>query len=735
MGDSIDNGGSRFLNPWFLHFQKLGLELKCPLCLNLLAKPMLLSCNHIFCNSCIPCSAQLNSECPVCKALYFNKDLRTAPFMDNLVTIYRGLEATFCANLFQRVPSDSRRVLEQFQASLYTGNGSKEPSDIVQRDKSGSGQLIFPLLANKQDQIPLNLNSSVENGFGLNENFEKYSTPIEGKGGREGVKFNDGLGMNPPPLSSQREPESLEEQKVGEIEMNQVSQSLPDTPPSFGDTKGSDDESFYWGSVHSLENPLINRASNKHSESRTRQLRHDSSASETEDGYSRDIKRQKKLTYGPSGLRIERHGCIPPVSHSEILMIPNSELELESRVTPVAAQQPLVLDASHMSSSICAFCQSPAISKNTGPILHYANGKMVVGDEASRSNVIHVHRLCVDWAPQVYFVNDTVKNLKAEVARGLKIKCGKCGRKGAALGCYAKSCRKSYHVPCAVEMSDCRWDHENFLMLCPAHTSIKFPNEKSRSGKHVFKDNLVPNQRAPPQPILWVAPRDGAKEWVICGSALSTEEKVLVLKFASMCGATVTKYWKPNVTHVIAATDAQGACTRTLKVLMAILNGRWILKIGWVKACMEAMHPVDEEPYEVDLDNHGSCNGPKTGRLMGLDNAPKLFNGLKFYFVGDFVPGYMEDLQNLVTTAGGTVLKSKEEVVAQSCDDQVVLSRILVVYNLDSPQGCKVGEEVDILWKRLTEAQDVAADLGCQVIGHTWLLESIAACNLQPLVN
>ena len=55
--------------------------------------------------------------------------------------------------------------------------------------------------------------------------------------------------------------------------------------------------------------------------------------------------------------------------------------------------------------------------------------------------------------------------------------------------------------------------------------------------------------------------------------------QILLVKFASMCGATVTKFWKPNVTHVIAATDAQGACTRTLKVLMAILNGRWILKI------------------------------------------------------------------------------------------------------------------------------------------------------------
>ncbi|KAG6678541.1 hypothetical protein I3842_14G086100 [Carya illinoinensis] len=76
-----------------------------------------------------------------------------------------------------------------------------------------------------------------------------------------------------------------------------------------------------------------------------------------------------------------------------------------------------------------------------------------------------------------------------------------------------------------------------------------------------------------------------------------------------------------QMSHVIAATDAQGACTRTLKVHMATLNCRWILKIGWVKACIEAIHPVHEEPDEVDLNNHGSCNGPKTGWLMGLDNV------------------------------------------------------------------------------------------------------------------
>lgn len=40
-----------------------------------------------------------------------------------------------------------------------------------------------------------------------------------------------------------------------------------------------------------------------------------------------------------------------------------------------------------------------------------------------------------------------------------------------------------------------------------------------------------------------------------------------------------------------------------------------------IKACMKAIHPVNEEPYEVILDNHGCSDGPKTGRLRALDNV------------------------------------------------------------------------------------------------------------------
>lgn len=112
---------------------------------------------------------------------------------------------------------------------------------------------------------------------------------------------------------------------------------------------------------------------------------------------------------------------------------------------------------------------------------------------------------------------------------------------------------------------------------------------------------------------------------------------------------------------------------------------------------------------------------------------PKLFNGLSFYFAGDFVLDRQEDLEDLIIAAGGTVFDSTEEALEQSSLGQAA-SRTLVVYNLDPQEGCKLGEEVSILWQRSNDAQDIAAKIGSQIVGHTWLLESIARCELQPLV-
>lgn len=68
-------------------------------------------------------------------------------------------------------------------------------------------------------------------------------------------------------------------------------------------------------------------------------------------------------------------------------------------------------------------------------------------------------------APNVYFEDDTAINLEAELTRSKKITCCCCGLKGAALGCYEKSCRKSFHVTCAKMIPQCRWDTVKFIIL------------------------------------------------------------------------------------------------------------------------------------------------------------------------------------------------------------------------------------------------------------------------------
>lgn len=111
--------------------------------------------------------------------------------------------------------------------------------------------------------------------------------------------------------------------------------------------------------------------------------------------------------------------------------------------------------------------------------------------------------------------------------------------------------------------------------------------------------------------------------------------------------------------------------------------------------------------------------------------APKLFEGLSFYFNGDFVAAYKSDLLDLVKVGGGAIIESMEHAVAekQSLED---ISTTIVVYNHDNPQGCSATEAAYILSKREADAEDVAKNIDAQFVPHTWILESIAACQILP---
>ncbi|KAJ8535680.1 hypothetical protein K7X08_023400 [Anisodus acutangulus] len=104
----------------------------------------------------------------------------------------------------------------------------------------------------------------------------------------------------------------------------------------------------------------------------------------------------------------------------------------------------------------------------------------------------------------------------------------------------------------------------------------------------------------------------------------------------------------------------------------------------------------------------------------------------KFYLSGDYVPAYKNDLLDLVEKAGGSIVHTMEQLICQTGAAQATNSACLVVYNSDPPHGCAFGEESNILLQRLAKGEELAKPIGCQVIQHTWILESIATCELVP---
>uniref|UniRef100_J3M8A4 PHD-type domain-containing protein n=2 Tax=Oryza brachyantha TaxID=4533 RepID=J3M8A4_ORYBR len=129
----------------------------------------------------------------------------------------------------------------------------------------------------------------------------------------------------------------------------------------------------------------------------------------------------------------------------------------------------------------CIFCHSFRTSQFHGPMVHYRKGKLVSSDNDSPSDIIYVHKKCMEWAPRVYYKGDTVVNMEMEISRASKLKCTRCRHPGAALGCYYKHCNRSYHVPCAVMTLDCRWDVDNCFVMCPEHASEALPCDKVSS--------------------------------------------------------------------------------------------------------------------------------------------------------------------------------------------------------------------------------------------------------------
>ncbi|XP_037706057.1 BRCA1-associated RING domain protein 1 isoform X2 [Choloepus didactylus] len=136
---------------------------------------------------------------------------------------------------------------------------------------------------------------------------------------------------------------------------------------------------------------------------------------------------------------------------------------------------------------------------------------------------------------------------------------------------------------------------------------------------------------------------------VLIGSGLSSEQQKMLSELAAILKAKKCAEFDSTVTHVIVPGDTVQS---TLKCMLGILNGCWILKFEWVKACLQRKVCEQEEKYEVP-------EGPQRSRLNREQLLPKLFDGCYFYFGGTFKHHPKNNLIKLVTAAGGQILSRK----------------------------------------------------------------------------
>ncbi|KAM9249722.1 BRCA1-associated RING domain protein 1 [Dugong dugon] len=136
---------------------------------------------------------------------------------------------------------------------------------------------------------------------------------------------------------------------------------------------------------------------------------------------------------------------------------------------------------------------------------------------------------------------------------------------------------------------------------------------------------------------------------VLIGSGLSSEQQKMLSELAAILKAKKCAEFDSTVTHVIVPGDTVQS---TLKCMLGILNGCWILKFEWVKACLQRKVCEQEEKYEIP-------EGPQRSRVNREQLLPKLFDGCYFYFGGTFKHHPKDNLMKLVTAAGGQILSRK----------------------------------------------------------------------------
>ncbi|CAB3247848.1 unnamed protein product [Arctia plantaginis] len=196
-------------------------------------------------------------------------------------------------------------------------------------------------------------------------------------------------------------------------------------------------------------------------------------------------------------------------------------------------------------------------------------------------------------------------------------------------------------------------DNDPEQTLCSTSDIIaKTTQEKEIMSKAFESTPTTPAAR----PLLARNMSKAIKKFCLAASRLTSDE---ISKVKIVCAQLKWKYvdnYTKDITHLVVSVDEENKSQRSVKYMCALADSKWIVSFAWIERCLRTKSAVDEEYFEA-LDSFGEP-GPRRSRIA----KQKLFQGIKFYCMPPFSVLDVSTLKDMLTAAGGHVVKEIKDV-------------------------------------------------------------------------
>ncbi|XP_036277733.1 BRCA1-associated RING domain protein 1 isoform X2 [Pipistrellus kuhlii] len=656
--------------------RRLDLLLRCSRCTNILREPVCLGrCEHIFCSNCV--SDCLGTECPVCNTPAWIQDVKINRQLDSMIQLCSKLRSLLQEKELSGLKEEPSRT------SLFNHAGSKKNSIKMwfsPRSKKVR-YVVSKVSVQTQPQVTNDENAPQASAY----EYVSVSPPADPSATAKKASTRPGKKQKRKTLTKINQLwNSQADQKDGPLDSKeklkekQVSFSVDASPPRSGGidllASGSVAEEEGFGDLAEVSLPLAEQIESPEMESRAEGLAPEQDLREDALPPRSGKRGRHRRPSSPSSKR--RRSGVPSASEnadqqtglSENTPGPDSLQPSSKRQAGARGRRKIrtILDESLSSS--------PGTPPSTLNSTNY--GRMLSSPPATRlppgnpsagkrnhkgETLLHVASIKGDIPSVAYLLqNGSDPNVKDHAGwTPLHEACSHGHLEVVELLLQHKALVNTPGYQNDSPLHDAaRNGHMDIVQLLLSHGA-------SRNAVNIFGLRPVDYAEGETMKSLLLPPenessathhcsvvpaaqrRDGPL--VLIGSGLSSEQQGMLSELAAILKAKKCAEFDSTVTHVIISGDTVQS---TLKCMLGILNGCWILKFEWVKACLQSKQCEQEENYEIP-------QGPQRSRLNREQLLPKLFDGCYFYFGGIFKHHPKDNLMKLVTAAGGQILRRK----------------------------------------------------------------------------